>query len=247
MDVNVSLGKWPFQDLRPDTAESLAMHLQAEQISSAWVSSVDSILFEDPDVHDARLFKELKQYPSLIPVKTINPMLANWEDSLKRAVEELGARSVKIYMNYHRLSARDYRVCRFMEVFSAYRLPLMIQMRVDDERNQHPLMRVPAVGAQQIVQLAGYFPETNLIVLGPLSSDLAAIGSFDNVYVDISFADGVDVVSGMLDKIPVERVLFGSHTPFFYTRSAKMKLERAGIDEDQKLAIGHGNARRLFV
>ncbi len=49
-------------------------------------------------------------------------------------------------------------------------------------------------------------------------------------------------VGDLIRKIPVERVLFGSHAPFFYFESAALKLKESPLDADQLHAIASGNA-----
>jgi predicted TIM-barrel fold metal-dependent hydrolase len=64
--------------------------------------------------------------------------------------------------------------------------------------------------------------------------------------VDISFVETLNTVSALLKEIPATRVLFGSHTPFLYTRSAIMKIKAAEISQEDLDAITYGNAQRLI-
>ena len=67
-----------------------------------------------------------------------------------------------------------------------------------------------------------------------------------NVHVDLSFLETLDAVAAALADIPARQILFGSHTPFLYTRAAVMKLAGAAIPAPDRRAIAAGNARRLL-
>ena len=51
-DVNLSLGRWPFQCFDIRTPRQLAAHLRKHGIAEGWVSAVDSVLSPDPDVYE---------------------------------------------------------------------------------------------------------------------------------------------------------------------------------------------------
>jgi len=47
-------------------------------------------------------------------------------------------------------------------------------------------------------------------------------------------------------RVPVERIVFGSHAPYFPLETAILKLIESPLDSDQLEAILQGNARRLL-
>ena len=63
------------------------------------------------------------------------------------------------------------------------------------------------------------------------------------VWLDIAMLEGVGGVEGLLKDWPADRVVFGSHAPFFYWESARLKLQESELTPDQLAAITHGNAR----
>ena len=65
------------------------------------------------------------------------------------------------------------------------------------------------------------------------------------VYLDIAMLEGVAGLASLLEKVPLDRVLFGSHAPFFYFESALLKLKESVLSAAQLEAVREGNARRL--
>ncbi|MFV0338776.1 MAG: amidohydrolase family protein [Chthoniobacterales bacterium] len=243
VDTNVSYGFWPWMDFSDFSAEKLIEHLAAKGTDEAWISSVESILFPDPDVPDARLFSAFRNFPNVTPIKTLNPLLGNWRESLKRAVEKMGAKAVRILPSYHQYSLLDLPIEQFVSVLIECKIPLILTLRVEDERNQYPLMQVPTPSAELVVLLATRYPELKILITGATASEARSILTMTtNVFCEISFIEPGGGLADFLKTAPAERLLFGSHTPFFYTQAAVNKLCNAEIDTSTQNRIGHENA-----
>lgn len=245
VDFNTSLGRWPFQEFAIRTAGALVRHLQASGIGTALVSSVDAILYPDPTVCDAELFRAAKCHPMLIPVPTINPTLTNWRTAL---AADTGLKAVRIIPNYHNYLLTSPALTPFMQALEELKIPLIIQMRVDDERNQYPLMKVPGVDWNVVVQLANAFTNVSIVCLCAFFGEaVELVQKTANVSVDISFIEKFRTLPALLEKVPPNRILFGSHTPWLYTQSAVMKLEAIRQLDKHYEAIAHANAAHLFT
>jgi uncharacterized protein len=64
-------------------------------------------------------------------------------------------------------------------------------------------------------------------------------------YFDIAMLEGVNGIANLLQQIPLNRLLFGSHSPQFYFESALLKLKESQLSEAQLKAICRENAERL--
>ena len=247
IDVNIALGNWPFQRFDVRTPAKLAAHLENHGISGGWVSALDSVLYPDPDVTDLALRKQMNKTTTLVFAKTLNPVLANWEKSLCSWIDEYDLRLVKIFPSYHGYGLPERGPSRLGEKLASAGIPLMIQMRLEDERGQYPMMPVPPVPPGDIVAFCRRFPGLQVIVLGAYSRELGPLSEgTENLHVDISFVESLETIKDALDKIPSDRVLFGSFTPLFYTSAALMKLEHADIDPEQLKSVASGNALRIL-
>lgn len=246
-DVNVSLGHWPFQKLLPDNAAKLSRHLKSEGISLALVSSVETVLYPDPDVYNKLLLKRLKPYPMLLPVMILNPVLADWQQRLREYVGSSKIKAVKILPNYHGYTLSSKIAYDLIRELSLKKILLIIQMRLEDERNQYPLMKVPGVKTTEVIKLSKRCPSASILCLCPyIGEAISLVKETENVYVDISFTERLNTVESLIKEIPANRIVFGSHTPFLYTRSAVMKIKSADIPKKDLRAIMSVNIQRLL-
>ena len=245
-DINVSFGRWPFQKFPYNNLNGLDNKLSGEGISKALVSSLDAVLYPDPDWGNTSLLPRLASFSNLLPVGVINPSLSNWRESLERCLH-WGAEAVKIFPNYHNYSLSLPAMEKFMDDLAGRKVPLMVQMRLEDERNQHPLFKIAGVNPGEIIKFAGHFPEIPVLALCPYFKEaIDLVCNSSNIHVDISFTETLNTVSALFEEIPAARILFGSHTPLLYTRSSVMKIKAPDIPQKDFKAITYGNAQALM-
>jgi predicted TIM-barrel fold metal-dependent hydrolase len=131
-----------------------------------------------------------------------------------------------------------------------HRLILQIAVSVEDERTQHPLMQVKDVDCHPLPALLAAHPNLRVVILNTFratgSKNLGALSECKNVYFEISTREAVEGVATLAEKIPVERILFGSHAPFFYFESAVLKLRESGLEDSKLAPIRTTNAERLL-
>lgn len=247
IDVNVSAGTWPFIIFKDETLRDLADSQKQEGIGTSLVSHAGAILYPDPDVYNRKLLQEADGISSMHPVMVINPLLTGWEDLLDEYAGRIPLKAVKLYPNYHCYSLHSGAVNRLVETLQDKGIRLIIQMRVDDERNQYSRMKVPGVPLKQVIDLNLRFPDFPFLCLNLYKKEVFPLAEeTEQVFFDFSFIEMLDTVSTLLEKIPTKRILFGSHTPFMYTCSNVLKLSKAQIPEKDRTFIAEENARRFF-
>jgi uncharacterized protein len=127
---------------------------------------------------------------------------------------------------------------------------VQLVVMMEDERTQQSLMRVPHVDVSPLLTLLPSRPNARLVLLnwfrGVKSALFPKLAAADQVYFDIGTMEGVGGVANLLKQVPAERVVFGSHAPFFYLESAVLKLKESVLSESELTAVRSGNARRLF-
>ncbi|HKW97039.1 MAG TPA: amidohydrolase family protein [Bryobacteraceae bacterium] len=252
IDVNVNLSRWPFRRLIGDEPDSLVERLRQHGVTSAWAGTFDGILHKDLASANQRLVNDCRRYGKglLVPFGSVNPKLPDWQEDLRRCHEDYKMPGVRLHPNYHGYELKDPVFAELLHLAAARKRIVQLAISMEDERTQHPLMRVPPVDISPLADLIRHEPELRLVVLNsnPLQKlELAVkLVQAGRVYFDISMVESVGGVARLLRKIPAERVLFGSHFPLFYFESAQLKIREAGLTEEETQAILVGNVRRLL-
>lgn len=254
IDVNVSLSRWPTRRMPLDETDELVAKLAERHVMEAWAGSLDGILHKDLAAVNVRLSQECRQPRAmrLVPFGTVNPKLPDWEEDMRRCVEDLRMPGIRIYPNYHGYTLDDPAFARLLELSVAWQTIVSLPLVMEDERMMHPLLRVPPVDIAPLAETLQRVPEARIVLLnapairGLRGDKLQRLLSAANVSVDIAMLDGLGGVAKLLEEFPVERVLFGSHAPLFYVESSLLKLHESTLETAQWNAMAHGNARRLL-
>ncbi len=242
IDVNAGFGFWPIQRFTFGTLSALDGEYERLGVEEVWLSAVESILYPEPETYDERLISAASSYPRFRVVKTLNPLLANWEARLRAAHSSGVLRAVKLFPNYHSAPLALPAVKNVCTVAAELRLPVLIQMRVNDERNQPACLQMSAVPAGEIATLAQEAPETLFIALAPYHGDLKTLSTGGaNLLADLSFVDYSNAVGAATRFFPEERLVFGSHAPWLLPQAAVMKLQHPEIPPALAAKVGSGN------
>jgi predicted TIM-barrel fold metal-dependent hydrolase len=249
VDVNVNLSRWPFRRTPCDELPQLLERLQRWDIGEAWVGSLDGLFHRDMGGVNARLAADCAGNPRLVPFGSVNPMLPDWKEDLRRCDEIYHMPGVRLHPNYHRYKLDDPVFGELLELVQRRGLVVQLAVRMDDDRVQHPLMRVADVDIKPLAEIIARHPKLPLVVLNGLRSiapgDAARLTAAGNVSFEIAMLEGVGGIEKLVEAVPVQRVLFGSHLPLFNVESALLKLRESTLSETQLAAITQENARRL--
>ncbi|HZT32384.1 MAG TPA: amidohydrolase family protein [Bryobacteraceae bacterium] len=249
IDSNVSLERWPFRHVAGDDPASLVARLRQRGVTQAWAGSFDGLLHRDLSAVNARLAAACRRFGPgfLAPFGSINPMLPDWQEDLRRCREHHQMRGIRLHPNYHGYTLADPVFGELLAAATRQGLLVEIALAMEDERTQHPLLHAPPVNPAPLADALSRTPGARVVLLNgnrvANARQLAALG----VHFDIAMVEGVGGVARLAGEVSPERVLFGSHSPFFYFESAALKIQEAGLPEAQARAIQEGNARALLA
>ena len=251
IDTNVSIGQWPFRhEVLSDTA-ALVAKLREHGVTQAWAGSFDALLHKDISSVNARLVAECQRHGQglLKPVGALNPMLPDWQEDLRQCVEVHHMTAIRLHPNYHRYQLTDPVFEQVMRLAADRNLLVQISVLMEDERTLHPLVNVPATDISVLADVLKPFEKVRVQLLNGLRTlrgdpllKLAAAG----VRFEIAMLEGIAGIGNLLDKLPLDRLCFGSHAPFYYFESAKLKLQESDLANVQMKAICYENARKLL-
>ncbi len=253
IDTNVTLSRWPFRRLTGDEPAELVARLRKHDVVQAWAGSFDGILHKDIAGVNARLAADCRTHGKgfLIPFGSINPKLPDWQEDLRRCQDVHQMPGIRLHPNYHGYSLGDPAFAEVLRLAAERRLIVQLALCMEDVRTQHPLVRVPPVDLSPLADLVKSIPRVRLEILNctPIIGleQLQPIASAGEVYFEFSMVEGVGGVARLVEKVSLERVLFGSNYPLFYFESALLKVQESGLPEGQKNALSQENARRLLT
>ena len=253
IDVNVNLSRWPARRVGDDETASLVAMLRRQGVAQAWAGSFDGLLHKDLGAVNARLASECRRHGQgiLLPFGSINPTLPAWEEELRRCADEHRMAGIRVHPNYHGFKLDAPEFTRLLRMATDRRLIVQLALVMEDERTMHPLLRVDPVEITPLAALVRQTSGLRLVLLNALRTlrdeSRREITRAGEVYVEISMLEGVGGLANLLGDAPVDRVLFGSHAPFFYFESALLKLKESPLAEEQLGAIRHENASRLLA
>ena len=252
IDTNVYLSRWPLRRLRDDETSKLVEKLKSRGVIEAWAGSFDGLLHKDIAGVNARLAEECSAQSGikLVPFGSINPMLPDWEEDLRRCAEDHKMPGIRLHPNYHGYKLDEPIFATVLKAAAERSLVVGLAIVMEDERMMHPLLRIPNVDPKPLAKIVQETPGLKLQLLNALKTmkgeSLASVLQAGNVCVEIAMQELVAGVEVLLKSVPLDRILFGSFSPLFYLESAEMKLQESPLAAPQIRAIAEQNARRFL-
>lgn len=248
IDTNVYLFRWPFRRIQYDEPGQLVEMLRARGVAEAWVGSFEGVFQKDMGAVNARLAKACRRHGKdfLVPFGSVNPRMKNWRLDLQRIDEEHGMPGIRLHPGYHNYTLDEPVFAQVLEEAAKRDLIVQVVPWLQDERHHNPLMPVPTPA---LAPLAESFPEVTIMVLNGLRAggQLGELPTAKNLLFDFAKLDVITPLDGYLERLPVDRIVFGSYSPMFYFESARLKLQESVLSETQIQAITYGNARRILT
>jgi len=252
IDVNVSLSRWPFRQLPEDETEALVNRLKSNGVVQAWAGSFDGLLSKNLAAVNERLATECRERGRgvLVPFGSVNPMLPDWQEDLRRCAEVHKMPGIRLHPNYHDYKLDEPRFAKLLQEAASRGLIVQIAASMEDERVQHFLVRVPNVELSPLTPLIGKNPGLRVVLLNWFRAAkgelLTQLGRTGQVWFDIAMVEGVGGVGQLLERVTASQVVFGSHAPFYYFESAALKLQESVLSKQQLAGISSQNARNLL-
>ena len=260
IDTNIHLFDWPFRKLKYARTEALVAKLRKHRITQAWAGTFEAVLNKQLDQANRRLADECRDRGSgmLIPIGSVNPAWPDWDEDLCRCHEQYHMPGVRLYPAYHGYSLDQPEFVRLLSEAAKRGLLVQIALRLEDERVHHFATNIPPVNVAPLVDAAKKIAQLKVQLLnsaGPLvGNNVSALIRDTQITFDIAAIEGTGGVGRLIEgknpsyrgAVPVERLLFGSHAPFFPCESALMKLFESPLTPEQLARLINSNAQRVL-
>jgi predicted TIM-barrel fold metal-dependent hydrolase len=260
IDTNVHLFEWPFRKLKYARTDALVAKLRKHRITRAWAGSFEAVLNKQLDATNRRLAEECTARGNgmLVPIGSVNPAWSDWDEDLRRCHEQYRMPGVRLYPTYHGYTLDHPEFARMLSEAVKRGLLVQIALRLEDERVHHVATNIPPINVSPLPDLLKKVPQVKVQLInsaGPLLGNSApALVRETQITFDIAATEGNGGVGRLIEgtnpsyrgAIPVDRLTFGSHAPFFPCESALMKLFESPLSLEQLNKLMHANARRLI-
>lgn len=235
-DFNCFSGNWPFYKNRYNTIEKLAQQHKRCGIDGGLVSSLEAIFYQDPYEAEVALSKELAG-TNYCQAMILNPTLPAWKDELDRCVKELGIKAVRLVPGYHSYLLTDPVVDDVCVALRQYDLPLVLTLRVGDERTVW-MVKPRLLAADELVSF--------LTKNSDIPTLLANVRLNESFNLKDVFAQRqnlfMDTSGFMRGLFPVDdafvytngQLVFGSNAPLFEMQCFTYLTDRSLLTDQQK-------------
>lgn len=246
IDVNCWTGSWGTQSLRGGAAE-VRESLRRVGVERLCLSPLDGVWGHNVHLANATVYGAADRWDDVLPVPIIDPTIATWPEELERARRDGRVRLVKWLPQYGRYLPDGVDECAGAVAEAG--LGVVVQIRLEDARRQHPLAVVGDADPEAAVRLARSHPELIVIIGGASWTAIRQHGpallELANLYADVSQADGMDTMRVLVEAGLGGRLLFATHAPFFVPLAALARVV-TDLDDAPAAAILGGNAAGLL-
>lgn len=265
IDTNVNLFDWPFRRLKYREPAALVAKLRKHGVVEAWAGSFEALLSKNVDSVNSRLAEECRRHAGFFrPMGTVVPAWADWEEDLRRCHEVYKMPGIRLYPGYQGYGVDHPNFVPLLQAAGERGLLVQIALGMEDSRVHHPVTFVRSVHAPTLTAAVKKVPGTGVQLLYAAGEALSppartALAKETHVLFDISRFESVGVLWRMLgggdhlndrdfepSRVPLDRILFGSHAPYFPLETALLKLFESPLALPQFQAIAEGNARRIL-
>jgi predicted TIM-barrel fold metal-dependent hydrolase len=261
VDTNVNLFQWPFRRLKYSRSADLMEKLKTHQIKEAWAGSFEALFHKDIDGVNRRLTEACESVGKNFfrPFGTVNLAWPDWMEDLRRCHEHFRMAGVRIYPSYQTSDLDHPEFLQFLQEVAKRGLILQIVGDMEDSRNHHPIVTTRNVNMEALLDAAKKVPTAKIQLLywnhrinNNLMTRIVQESGilFDTARIETS--GGLEkMISGHLwnadaTPVPVERILFGSHAPYFPVEANLLKLIESPLTLAQARSIMNGNAQQLI-
>lgn len=249
IDVNCLLGHWPFRKIYKNTFDHLKQVHKENDIAYGYVSSINSIFYNDPFEGDLELHDVIKDSPYK-HVLTVNPVLPGFKDDIELGIKLFGINGVRVYPGYHGYKLDNVHFSELCSALKYYNLPLFLSMRLEDERLDY-IVRPSTLSMEDVGNFLSKNTDLRVLLLTFRNEELLqfkdALLSNPYVYYDTSgLKNNLFAVEKSIDAFGQDRMVYGSQHPLFCLKSTLLLVEKAELAESVKEKILYENAGKFL-
>ncbi len=260
IDTNVDLCCWPFRDLKYGETNALVDKMKQHGVRQAWAGSYDAMLYKNLDSVNQKVAEECHENSQgmLVPFGAVNPAWPDWQEDLRRCDEEYDMPGIKLIPGYHGYTLDEPAFVELLQAAGERDMLVQIAIEMEDERMRHPRVNIPVVDVTPLPESLDEAGDVQVMLVNPFrhvrGERLQLMVNETDVVFETSNLDGTGGLERVIrgehwyvgSEVPVDRLLMGSHVPFFPLEANLFKFMESDLTEEQEVAIMRGNAQRIL-
>lgn len=250
IDTHVYVGDWPHAHIADAEPRALAKLLRTNDVTQAWVGSFDGLFHKDIAAVNERLFNACAGQARglLVPFGTVNPMLPDWEDDIRRCAEAWKMPGIRLHPNYHGYTLDDPRFAAALASASKNNLLVQLVAALDDQPHKWLSPRTKHVDLKPLPQVAAKVANLRVLVSGTADISETLLGELaksTSIYFELPQTDAA-AIAKVVDRTPAQRIVFGSGAPLHSLASGAGRLNDATVEASVRQIIATKNAMRAL-
>jgi len=241
-DCNCFTGNWPFYKVRYNTVEKIRELHQRIGITGGFISACESIFYQDPYEAELALAKELEGTP-YYQAMILNPTLPGWRADLEHGVEDLHIKAVRLVPTYHKYSLADPELKELVEAVKAYNLPLLLTLRLRDERCMW-MFQADFPDISQVAAFLETYTEVPTLLTNASAFEMEKLADVfakrNNLFTDCSgLKDSLFAADKAYEAVG-DRLVYGSAAPLLEMQASFYNIAMSLLSDDTKAEILSG-------
>jgi Predicted metal-dependent hydrolase of the TIM-barrel fold len=223
---------------------------QENGIETGYVSSMDSIFYNDPFEGELDLHEMLRG-TAYNHILTVNPLLPCFDEDIRKGVDAFNIKGVRIYPCYHNYQLDSPAVARLCAVLRGYGLPLLLTIRIEDDRLNYLIQPRRINVPDELLTFCASVGDLPVLIMSLSFGELLYcrddLLQRKNLYVDTSGIKApLESVELLVREIGDEKIVYGSAYPIYALKSTLYEVTMSELPQQSKERILYQNARDFF-
>jgi uncharacterized protein len=257
LDINASVGHWPFQHYNFNTCSSLLERMDNFGVDIAVIGNLNGIFYKNTQSANEELFAELgtdKRFQKrFIPFAVINPIYAGWKKDIEVCATRYGMKGIRIYPLYHDYDLTDPACIELVKIARDKNLTVALTCRMVDSRPRSWMDITTEWSLKDVMPIIRAVPDARYMILNVANSIELEQGDFDllkkaTVLIDTS-GRALSDPAQTFNKFGFEKFAFGTHSPILDYATGRLRIEslrQSEADEPVKEMLRSGNAKKFL-
>lgn len=257
VDINASVGHWPFIQLAYNTCQRLLERMNRFSVDASVITNLNGVFYKNTQSANEELYAEIKSsklfMDRFIPFAVINPVYGAWKDDFDTCVKKFGMKGIRLFPTYHDYEITDPSCIELVKMARDHGLPVALSLRMVDNRQRSWIDIEKEWALKDIMPLVKAVPDAKYLILNVANST-----SLDDEDAELlKRADLVMDTSGrslsnpgaLLARFGKDKFAFGTHAPILDYLTGLLRIEsmtETEADENTKELLRSGNAKRIL-